>query len=435
VTTLVALRAAQSPLSPAGAAAARRRAAELVAAHRGAALWSSDAVQALDTAAPIATLAGLPVRSVAVLREAGASLDTGPRDEPEDEVQARAVAFAAQLSEGAGAEPGPVHFAVTHAAFLESLVNTLLSMPRTTRLAVADGDHHIVPSPWARLAPLPCGPAWRPATIRVSTADGDYVVRRDERPLDDDAVARLALARDVAHRAGCPDPALAAAPWWRDGEPCATVVVRRFVPGTHRLGTLGSAEGEQLLRLLARVHAALGEVPAATRAAAPPLLARVEHHARQGGGEGAAALRGTLTDSRVRDLLRRDEALADLDMHRDNALFARGSVTKIDFGALCRGPERLSAACAVTTGFLLYQDADPLHCLDVLDPTTSWDEHALAELRVLMRVRALLGLAWFERLAARGSAAAADAESHLDRYRRCLGRVSAALLHVDRQRR
>jgi hypothetical protein len=50
-------------------------------------------------------------------------------------------------------------------------------------------------------------------------------------------------------------------------------------------------------------------------------------------------------------------------------------------------------------------------------------------------VRALLGLAWFERLAARGPAAAADAESHLDRYRRCLGRVSAALLHVDRQRR
>jgi probable phosphoglycerate mutase len=388
------------------------------------AVWSSDAARARQTAAPAARRLGLPVLSTGALREVGAGvlegcrhadaqgehvdayrhwmargdLDGVPGAETGDELQARCLSFVA-----VAAGPGNVgrQVVVTHAATMRSLVNTCLGRPRTTPLAVGHGDVHELRDPWERLAPRQLGASWRPPVFRVDTADRGYVLKARTAGMDE-IYSRVDKAIGAPHAlAVVADPRA----------PGTVVVARHFVPGRTVPHRISVADEFRLWDFLEHVARTTSDTVTGPETAGLPTLADRVAAALGHGTEATPQLRRLVADRRVTDLLARREAVADFDLHRDNVVADRSGLTKIDGDGLCAGPAAWPVAAALVGASALYPSATP----------ASERPHALmdesSELRILVRVRLLLGLSFF---CTGVRATSTAAEPYRELYRRAI---------------
>lgn len=437
-------------LSEAGHAGARQLGSEIACGSEVERVWCSDAVRAVETADQIARCCRAPLRQTAALREVRAGileglthddaaraypaayqtwrargdLDSIPGAETGEQLQARAIAFIALVETSRPAGSLGSEVAVTHAAFLRCLVNTVIGRTRSAPVRVGHCDQNVLTDPWQRLAPAACGVRWRNPVFRVRTADGDYVVKKVDSAAEPAAVtARMSLGNMLARAVGSPVPVDIAC---TDDDRAGHITVRRYIEGTHLLGHLGRREESCLLALLGGISEALTRLTATGRAAElPPLTERVQRYAR-GTGHGAAGLREILADSSALRRLNTNETVADLDLHRHNILFHRAGVVKIDFDGLYTGPREMQAAAAIVGGFLLYQDCDVQRVIKAVS-ARCWASQDIGSLTMLLRVRALLGLAYFEKIrteyASAGGAISAEIDDHIQRHLDCLRRI------------
>lgn len=382
-----------------GVREARRWAQGLSREDAYTAVWCGDATRARQTAAPAARRLGHPLLVTAALREVGAGvlegcrhadaerehleayrrwmaredLDAVPGAETGDELQARCLSFVAM----AGGPNTGRQLVVTHAATMRSLVNTCLGRPRTTRVAVGHGDVHELSDPWERLAPRRLGVSWRPPVFRVDTAESVYVLKA--RP-----AGNVDLHSRVDSAIGAPR-LLAVVPDPRG--PRTVIVARRFVPGRTVGHRLSAAEEFRLWNFLNHVARRTSAAVTAAETAALPTIGDRVATALGHRTEATQHLRRLVADRRVAHLLAQRQAVADFDLHRDNIVSDQGVFTKIDGDGLCAGPTAWPAAAAIVGASALYPGATPV----------SQRPHALmtSEVRVLVRVRLLLGLSFF----------------------------------------
>ncbi|MFK0194913.1 histidine phosphatase family protein [Kitasatospora sp. NPDC090308] len=412
-------QAAAPGLAADGTAESRAWAGTLSPADGIRTVWSSTAARAIETATPAAHGLGARLRSNPVLNEVGAGrleglthdqaarrhpdchrvwtargdLDAIPGAETGDALQARALAFLAIAAGPSGAAAhGTRQLAVTHAAFLRSLVNTAERRERTLPVPIRHTDLHRLTDPWARLDPTELGAPWRPAVHRVDTGPhGTYLVKVLAAP---DGTADLARhrARHDAVAAATGAPALLAAVPRPGG---GAVTVRRHLPGStvpHRIGPAAEWQLHAFYRRFSeRVAAALDT---GVRSSLPSLRERVDAVLAGPATEASGALRTLVAGRGVAALLADRSTVADFDLHRDNTLRTATGLTQIDFDGLCTGPRQWADACALVGASALYPAPADGHNRPHVR-LLAGDTADLRELRLLVEIRLLLGLSFF----------------------------------------
>ncbi|MFF7749139.1 histidine phosphatase family protein [Streptomyces sp. NPDC007971] len=446
---------ASPPLTAAGAAEAGRWAAGLADDAGIRTVWSSDAVRARSTAAAAGRRLGLPVTSTRLLAEVGAGvleglthadaarlfpehhrvwkargdLDAIPGAEPGDRLQARAIAFLTASTGPGGADLyGRTQLAVTHAAFLRSLVNTAQQRARTTPVAIGHGDTHLLADPWTALRPERLNQLWRPAAHRVAPGPDDaapvvqYVVKLVPGL---GAEGRLGRYRAVQHAVSTATgtPPLLAAAARSDG---SAVTVRRFLPGATLGHRLGHDEEWELLDFYERFNTRLAAaVDADAFTGVRSLGDRIDIALCGPDNEAVRQLRALTRDHQLRELLYERSHVTDFDLHRDNTVRTdTGQLVRIDLDSLCPGPRLLGQACAIVGASALYPalQSAARHERPHARLLGGDSDHA-QELRRLVRVRLLLGL-WFF-LTAPGVAGTEGSERHAALYRAALTELTA----------
>lgn len=187
----------------------------------------------------------------AIWKERG-DLDKIPHAEKGKNLQARVISFIMRYIE----EENFNDLIVSHAGYIRCLVNTLEGRKRTTPIDSSNGAVHIIENPLKNINIQHKDRAMASKVYIVETADGKYVAKIKNRPIQKEDVLEKYLLRKISSKLGNLPSVLNLS-----NTEQGSIKVLDFVNGEHRYGKLTEEETEALTKKIQQMHEVLKDVP------------------------------------------------------------------------------------------------------------------------------------------------------------------------------
>lgn len=179
-------------------------------------------------------------------------LDGIPHAEKGKDLQARVISFLMRYVEKENFND----LVVSHAGYIRCLVNTVEGRSRTTPINSSNGAVHIIENPLRNIGIQHRDRAMASKVYIVETADGKYVAKIKNRPIQKEDILEKYLLKKIAPKVGNL-PSVLNLSNTEEG----SIKILDFVNGDHRYGKLTEEETKALTDKVQQMHEALKEVP------------------------------------------------------------------------------------------------------------------------------------------------------------------------------
>lgn len=322
-----------------------------------------------------------------VWKERG-DLDKIPYAEKGKNLQARVIAFLIRYIEKENFND----IVVSHAGYIRCLVNTLEGKKRTTPLDSSNGAIHIIENPLKNIGIQHRERAMSSKVYIMETADGKYVVKIKDRPIQKEDILEKYLLRKISPEFGSVPSVLNLSNTEK-----GSVKILDFVNGEHKYGKLTEEETKILTDKIKQMHELLKDISIDHFKKIDLYEMIKESYLNSNNEYIKKAANEILLDKRnVIKMKNSQKCLVHMDLNRDNILFYQNTekmgVNIIDWEGIKVLPKEYQLASFLASSILIEEGEMD----EIIKIAYRFDKNIDKDYIIyLMKIRVFTGLYYF----------------------------------------